>query len=130
MLIARSKELDRKYQKNLQESFGDHELIAKEILDQGQDPLKVVAALLKMSFNDELDMESYSTMDDISAYKKNKDFYYDDRGTAGYHPIGNSGKRGYMIEKVRQDYLLQEAKATLRALKSYLLIYSNNSYKC
>jgi|TARA_Y100000389_G_scaffold128169_1_gene125539 ATP-dependent RNA helicase DeaD len=100
-----------------QESFGDHEIVAKEILNQSQDPIKVVAALLKMSFNDELNMDSYSIIDDISAYKKNKDFYYDDRGTAGYHPIGNSGKRGYIDRKGTARLFIAKGKSDIESVK-------------
>jgi ATP-dependent RNA helicase DeaD len=75
-------------------NFTDFEEIAKEILNDNE-PEKAVAAILKHAFKDELSSKSYSEITDIGAYKKNKDFYYDDRGGTGY----SREKRGYVDRK-------------------------------
>ncbi|MFM7620616.1 MAG: DEAD/DEAH box helicase [Alphaproteobacteria bacterium] len=79
--------------------FNDLDLIAQEILTENSDPKIVLSALLKLAFKDELNAKNYSEIDDIGAYKKNKDFYYDDRGMSGYRPIGEQDKRGYVDRK-------------------------------
>jgi ATP-dependent RNA helicase DeaD len=77
------------------ENFKDFEEIAKEILSDNE-PEKAVGAILKYAFKDELNEKSYNKISDIAAYKKNKDFYYDDRGASGY---SNGGQRGYIDRK-------------------------------
>lgn len=79
--------------------FNDLEVIADEILKENSNPKIVLSALLKLAFKDELNAKNYSEIDDIGAYKKNKDFYYDDRGMSGYRPIGEQDKRGYVDRK-------------------------------
>ena len=79
--------------------FNDLDSIAQEILNENSDPKIVLSALLKLAFKDELNAKNYSEIDDIGAYKKNKDFYYDDRGMSGYRPIGDQDKRGYVDRK-------------------------------
>ncbi|GDX36209.1 RNA helicase [Alphaproteobacteria bacterium] len=79
--------------------FNDLDSIAQEILNENPDPKIVLSALLKLAFKDELNAKNYSEIDDIGAYKKNKDFYYDDRGMSGYRPIGEQDKRGYVDRK-------------------------------
>jgi len=81
------------------ENFSDLEPIAEEILQENPDAKKALAALLKMAFKDELNESNYSEINDIGAYKKNKDFYYDDRGMSGYRPIGDQDKRSYVDRK-------------------------------
>lgn len=78
-------------------NFSDLEPIAEEILHDS-DAKTALAALLKLAFKDELNESNYSEISDIGAYKKNKDFYYDDRGATGHRPIGNQG-RGYVDRK-------------------------------
>lgn len=80
-------------------NFTDLEPIAEEILAESPDAKIALAALLKMAFKDELNESSYSEINDIGAYKKNKDFYYDDRGMSGHRPIGDQGKRSYVDRK-------------------------------
>lgn len=79
--------------------FNDLGVIADEILKENSNPKIVLSALLKLAFKDELNAKNYSEIDDIGAYKKNKDFYYDDRGMSGYRPIGEQDKRGYVDRK-------------------------------
>ena len=74
--------------------FEDFKEIAKEILADNS-PEETVAAILKNFFKDDLDETKYNKINDISSYKKNKDFYYDDRGASGY----SSQKRGYIDRK-------------------------------
>ena len=81
------------------ENFSDLEPIAEEILQENPDAKKALSALLKMAFKDELNESNYSEINDIGAYKKNKDFYYDDRGMSGYRPIGDQDKRSYVDRK-------------------------------
>lgn len=88
--------------------------LVQEILKENKDPSNIIAALIKMSFKDELDQDSYSKIDDISAYKKNKDYYYDDRGMSGYHPIGNSGKRGYIDRKGTARLFIAKGKNDIK----------------
>lgn len=78
-------------------NFADLEPIAAEML-QESDAKTALAALLKLAFKDELNESNYSEISDIGAYKKNKDFYYDDRGATGHRPIGAQG-RGYVDRK-------------------------------
>lgn len=78
--------------------FSDLEPIAEEILKESSDPKVVISALLKLAFKDELNERSYSEINDIGAYKKNKDFSYDDRGASGHRPIGDQS-RGYVDRK-------------------------------
>lgn len=80
-------------------NFADLEPIAEEILKESVDAKVALAALLKLAFKDELNESSYSEINDIGAYKKNKDFYYDDRGMSGYKPIGDQGRRSYVDRK-------------------------------
>lgn len=79
-------------------NFADLEAIAEEILASSIDAKTALAALLKMAFKDELNESSYNEINDIGAYKKNKDFYYDDRGMSGHRPIGDQG-RSYVDRK-------------------------------
>ncbi len=79
--------------------FSDLEVIAEDILRESADPKVAIAALLKLAFKDELNEKNYSEINDIGAYKKNKDFHYDDRGMSGYKPIGNQDKRSYVDRK-------------------------------
>lgn len=79
-------------------NFSELEPIAEEILNENSDPKVALAALLKMAFKDELNESNYSEINNIEAYKKNKDFYYDDRGMSGYRPIGGH-KRSYVDRK-------------------------------
>jgi ATP-dependent RNA helicase DeaD len=79
--------------------FSDLESIAEEILTNNPDSKKTIAALLKMVFKDELNENNYNEIHDIGSYKKNKDFYYDDRGISGYRPIGDQDKRSYVDRK-------------------------------
>jgi ATP-dependent RNA helicase DeaD len=79
-------------------NFADLEPIAEEILNESADAKTALAALLKMAFKDELNESSYSEISDLGAYKKNKDFYYDDRGMSGHRPIGDQ-KRNYVDRK-------------------------------
>jgi ATP-dependent RNA helicase DeaD len=72
----------------------DFKAVATEILTNNN-PEEVVAAILKHAFKDELSEKSYNKINDISAYKKNKDFYYDDRGASGY----SNNQRGYVDRK-------------------------------
>ena len=78
-----------------QGGFEDLDEIANEILEESNDPKTAVTALLKLAFKDELDESSYT---DISAYKKNKDYYYDDHGMSGSGNLGKK-KRGYVDRK-------------------------------
>ncbi len=78
-------------------NFSDLEPIAEEML-KDSDAKTALAALLKLAFKDELNESNYSEISDIGAYKKNKDFYYDDRGATGHRPIGSQG-RGYIDRK-------------------------------
>lgn len=78
--------------------FSDFKEIANEILGENDDSSIVVSALLKMAFKDELKESSYNEIDDIGAYKKNKDYYYDDRGMSGSRNIG-ANRRGYIDRK-------------------------------
>jgi ATP-dependent RNA helicase DeaD len=78
-------------------NFSDLEEIAGEILQENLDPKVALAALLKLAFKEELNQSNYSEIND-SAYKKNKDFFYDDRGMSGHRPIGDQG-RGYVDRK-------------------------------
>lgn len=73
--------------------------IADDILQQNQDSKIAIAALLKMLSKDELKESSYNKIDDVASYKKNKDYYYDDRGITGFRPIGSNNKRGYVDRK-------------------------------
>jgi ATP-dependent RNA helicase DeaD len=79
-------------------NFSDLEEVAKEILDENQEPKVAIAALLKLAFKEELSESGYSEINNPSRYKKNKDFYYDDRGMSD-RPIGNVKKRGYVDRK-------------------------------
>ncbi len=78
-------------------NFSDLEAIAGDILQENPDPKTTLAALLKLAFKEELNQSNYSEINDL-AYKKNKDFYYDDRGMTGHRPIGDQG-RGYVDRK-------------------------------
>lgn len=78
--------------------LADLEVVAEDILQSESDPKIVIAALLKLAFKDELNERNYSEIND-GAYKKNKDFYYDDRGMSGHGTIGDHGKRGYVDRK-------------------------------
>lgn len=80
-------------------NFADLEPIAEEILQENSDAKIALAALLRLAFKDELNESNYSEINDIEAYRKNKDFYYDDRGMSGYRPIGDQGKRSYVDRK-------------------------------
>lgn len=80
------------------ENYADLEPIAEEILNETPDSKKALAALLKMAFKDELNERNYSEISELGAYKKNKDFYYDDRGMSGHRPIGGQD-RGYVDRK-------------------------------
>lgn len=73
--------------------------VAAEILEENEDPKIVLAALLKLAFKDELNESNYNKIDDPSSYRKNKDYYYDDRGMGGYGTIGKNNKRGYVDRK-------------------------------
>ena len=42
---------------------------------------------------------SLSAGGSADAFKKNKDFHYDDRGMSGYRPIGDQDQRGYVDRK-------------------------------
>jgi ATP-dependent RNA helicase DeaD len=79
--------------------FNNLENIAGEILEENKDPKIVLSAVLKLAFKDELNVKNYSEINDISAFKKNKDFHYDDRGMSGYRPIGDQDQRGYVDRK-------------------------------
>ncbi len=78
-------------------NFSDLEPIAEDML-KDSDAKTALAALLKLAFKDELNESNYNEIGDIGAYKKNKDFYYDDRGATGHRPIGAQG-RGYVDRK-------------------------------
>ncbi|MDX2083178.1 MAG: DEAD/DEAH box helicase [Rickettsiales bacterium] len=80
-------------------NFSDLEIVAEEILQNNVDAKIALAALLKLAFKDELNESNYSEINDIGAYKKNKDFYYDDRGMSGHKPIGDQNKRSYVDRK-------------------------------
>ncbi|MBL6664246.1 MAG: DEAD/DEAH box helicase [Rickettsiales bacterium] len=80
-------------------NFDDLNEVASEILNENDDPKIVLTALLKLAFKDELNESSYNKIDDVSSYKKNKDYYYDDRGMSGFRPIGKGSKRGYVDRK-------------------------------
>jgi ATP-dependent RNA helicase DeaD len=80
-------------------NFSDVEPIVEDILKENLNPKIALAALLKLAFKDELNEKNYSEINDIAAYKKNKDYYYDDRGISGYSPIGGQGKRSYVDRK-------------------------------
>ena len=77
----------------------DLDAIAEEILKENPDAKTALSALLKVAFKDELSEKSYNEIHDTGSYKKNKDFYYDDRGISGYRPIGDQEKRGYVDRK-------------------------------
>lgn len=79
-------------------NFDDLESIAEEILRENPDSKTTLAALLKMAFKDELNQSSYNEINDIEAYRKNRDFFYDDRGMSGYRPIGDQ-RRSYVDRK-------------------------------
>ena len=79
--------------------FNNLENIAGEILEENKDPKIVLSAVLKLAFKDELNVKNYSEINDISSFKKNKDFHYDDRGMSGYRPIGDQDQRGYVDRK-------------------------------
>lgn len=78
--------------------FSDMEKIAEEILKESADPKITLAALMKMAFKDELNESGYREINELGSYKKNKDFYYDDKGMSGSRPIGDQ-KRGYVDRK-------------------------------
>ena len=78
-------------------NFSDLEPIAEEILS-GSDAKTALSALLKMAFKDQLNESNYNEIHDLGSYKKNKDFYYDDRGMTGHRPIG-AQDRGYVDRK-------------------------------
>ena len=78
-------------------NFADLEPIAEDMLKDA-DAKTALAALLKLAFKDQLNESNYNEINDIGAYKKNKDFYYDDRGATGHRPIGVQG-RGYVDRK-------------------------------
>ena len=80
------------------DDFSDFDEIAKEILKESPEPSAAISALLKMAFKDELNESHYNEIDDIAAYKKNKDYYYDDRGMSGSRNIG-ANRRGYIDRK-------------------------------
>ena len=75
--------------------FDDFKEVAKEILVSNSNPEEAVAAILKHAFKDELNEKSYNKIGDISTYKKNKDFSYDDRGAIGY----SNEQRSYVDRK-------------------------------
>lgn len=81
---------------------GDYEdltEVAQDILKES-DPEVAVAAILKYAFKDELNESNYSQINDLFAYKKNKDFYYDDRGSGNvYSDNFSGGKRSYVDRK-------------------------------
>jgi len=79
--------------------FTDLEEIAGDILADNTDPKIALSALLKLAFKDDFNEKNYNEIDDISSYKKNKDYYYDDRGLGGYQNIGSHGKRSYVDRK-------------------------------
>ncbi len=73
-------------------NFEEFREIAQEILATNPNSEDAVAAILKNAFKNELNEKSYNKIGD---YKKNKDFYYDDRGASGY----SEGQRGYVDRK-------------------------------
>lgn len=99
-----------------QGDFGDFEEIAEELIAENQDPKIILSALLKMAFKDELNESNYHKMDDIGAYKKNKDYYYDDRGMSGYRPIGGNGKRGYIDRKGTARLFIAKGKNDVKSI--------------
>ncbi len=101
-----------------QGNFANLEDIASEILQEYEDPKIALAALLKMAFKDELNESGYSKIDDISAYKKNKDYYYDDRGMSGYQPIGANGKRGYVDRKGTARLFIAKGRQDMKDVSS------------
>lgn len=76
-------------------NFTDLGQIADEILQEIAEPKTAISALLKLAFKDELNVSSYS---EINEYSKNKDYYSDDRGMSGHRPIGDQ-RRGYVDRK-------------------------------
>ncbi len=101
-----------------QGDFTDLEEIANDILQENNDPVITLAALLKMAFKDELNESGYNKIDDISAYKKNKDYYYDDRGMSGYRPIGANGKRGYIDRKGTARLFIAKGRDDMKDVSS------------
>jgi len=87
--------------------YSDLKALAGEILE-GNDAQIVVSALLKHAFKDALSKSSYNEINDISAYKKNKDFYYDDRGGSNF---SDQGKRSYVDRKGTARLFVAKGKA-------------------
>ncbi|MCE3254527.1 MAG: helicase, superfamily [Rickettsiaceae bacterium] len=86
--------------------FEDFKEVAKEIL-ANNNAEEAVAAILKHAFKDELNEKSYNKINDIGAYQRNKDFYYDDRGASGY----SDGQRGYVDRKGTARLFVAKGKA-------------------
>lgn len=85
-----------------EEDGGPDELtsVAEEILKSNTDIKKILAAVLKITFRDELKESKYFTI--RAAGKRKKDYYaYDERGMAGGYrgKIGSEGKRKYVDRK-------------------------------
>ncbi len=87
-------------------NFEDLKDISKEILE-GNDAEVAVAALLRHAFKEELNERNYN---EIGAYKKNKDFYYDDRSPTGYSD-SQGGKRSYVDRKGTARLFVARGKA-------------------
>jgi ATP-dependent RNA helicase DeaD len=79
--------------------ISDIETLAEEILSKNDDAKKILAAILKITFKDELNESSYSEIRD--PYKKRDYNSYDDRGMGGGYrgKIGSEGKRSYVDSK-------------------------------
>lgn len=84
----------------------DLDSIAEEILKENPDAKTALSALLKVAFKDELSVKSYNEIHDTGSYKKNKDFYYDDRGISGYRQLVIKKNADMLIAKEQHASLL------------------------
>ena len=73
--------------------FGIADSMYKQMIIRGREHFVFVC-----NTKDELNERNYSEINDIGAYKKNKDFYYDDRGMSN-RPIGDQNRRSYVDRK-------------------------------
>ncbi len=85
------------------EGLGELESVANEVLKNNPDVdiNKILGAVLKVTFRDELKESKYFKINDAGGGKK-KDYYaYDERGMAGGYrgKIGSEGKRSYVDRK-------------------------------
>jgi len=98
-------------------NFTDLEDIAAEILQENADPKITLAALLRMAFKEELNESSYNKISDISAYKKNKDFSYDNLGMSGNRSQGHNNK-GYIDRKGTARLFIAKGREDMKDVPS------------